>query len=405
MGVDAARGIAMLGMLGVHLGLGAVGFDWATPESWSDLMNGRSAILFAVLAGVSLSLMTRDLDRADADAVRVARLQLVGRGLTVFVIGLVLELLLTPIAVILAVYGLLFVIAAPLLSWRTRSLVIGAIVVSTVAPLVLGILTTLSADLPLGGGVSFALTGTYPIPVWIAFLLLGLSVGRMSLHRSRTQLVVLALGIGLTAVGYASAALAAVPSTSAASGADAVPTEGPPSDFDFTGLTCQGVKGFIACTDPEHLPGSGSIDVVGSVASHWLDASAHSGGALEIVGSGGLALAILAVMLLVARPLRWLLIPLAALGSMPLTAYSAHVLLLTGGIILGVAPPLTLWIVTSVCLLLFSTVWALTLGRGPLERLTARSARAFSCQDRIPRRRRPRARRTAATEPSAPGSI
>ncbi|MBM7501839.1 putative membrane protein YeiB [Brachybacterium muris] len=72
-------------------------------------------------------------------------------------------------------------------------------------------------------------------------------------------------------------------------------------------------------------------------------------------------------------------IQLAALGSMPLTAYSAHVVL-----ILVIAGPggglhsMAAWLWMGLGLILACTVWALYRGRGPLETITARSARAMA---------------------------
>ena len=49
-GVDLARGLAVIGMLAAHL-LTIDAFDAGRPETWIDIANGRSSILFATLAG------------------------------------------------------------------------------------------------------------------------------------------------------------------------------------------------------------------------------------------------------------------------------------------------------------------------------------------------------------------
>lgn len=146
------------------------------------------------------------------------------------------------------------------------------------------------------------------------------------------------------------------------------------------------MSGILACATPEKLSlleepsgSAASADPLGTIGTHWLDSTAHSGGALEIIGSGGLAIAVLALMFLVARPLRWLLIPLAALGSMPLTAYTAHLLLFVGGWF-PLTEPLVSWAIAAAGLLVLTTAWALLIGRGPLERLTARAGSAFARQ-------------------------
>ena len=57
VGVDIARGLAVLGMFGAHVGVQR-SFDWLEPSTWSDVINGRSSILFAVLAGVSIAIIS-----------------------------------------------------------------------------------------------------------------------------------------------------------------------------------------------------------------------------------------------------------------------------------------------------------------------------------------------------------
>ena len=59
---------------------------------------------------------------------------------------------------------------------------------------------------------------------------------------------------------------------------------------------------------------------------------AHSGGILEVVGSGGFALAMLGVCLLLCRTFAvWIVLPLRAVGSMPLTAYAGQILVWARG--------------------------------------------------------------------------
>ena len=53
----------------------------------------------------------------------------------------------------------------------------------------------------------------------------------------------------------------------------------------------------------------------------------HSSGLLEVIGSGGFALAVIGACLLLCRTvLTWVVLPLRAVGAMPLTAYTAQLL-------------------------------------------------------------------------------
>lgn len=96
--LDAARGLAVLGMISAHV-LYVDAFEWGKISTWADLSNGRSSILFAVIAGVSLALMTGGAHAVTGEGMRSARLRLLGRGAAVFGLGLFLELLNTGIAV------------------------------------------------------------------------------------------------------------------------------------------------------------------------------------------------------------------------------------------------------------------------------------------------------------------
>ena len=56
VGVDVARCLALLGMVATHVLLGQEPDGSLTDSQW--LAGGRAAALFAVLAGVSIALMT-----------------------------------------------------------------------------------------------------------------------------------------------------------------------------------------------------------------------------------------------------------------------------------------------------------------------------------------------------------
>jgi uncharacterized membrane protein YeiB len=110
----------------------------------------------------------------------------------------------------------------------------------------------------------------------------------------------------------------------------------------------------------------------------------HSTGLLEVIGSGGFALFTLGICLLACRTvLVWVVLPLRAVGAMPLTAYTLQLVVwaVVAGLTLdrvsdlagfrALEPfwPLTLGTV------LFCTAWALLVGRGPLETLLDRGSR------------------------------
>lgn len=333
-GVDLARGFAVLGMLAAHL-LTLPAWSWSDPAGWADIANGRSSILFATLAGVSIALVSgaaRPLPRGPL-LTRVRR-SLAVRGVLLWVIGVLLIGTGVPVYVILPAYGVLFLLSLPLLRLRAGTLWVIAAALGLVMPWVQPVID----DLPLwqgAGGADLALIlgWHYPFTVWIAFLVAGLAAGRSDLGARSTQLALLVAGASLAAIGY---------------GMDA------------------------------------TIEVGGTApdTAYWsavLTAQAHSNGLFEVIGSGGFALAALALCLLACRvrALAAVSLPLRAVGSMPLTAYVGQIVAwaIVGAVVLGDTGDLVgmrdlqLFWVFVLATIAFCTAWAVLWGRGPLESL------------------------------------
>jgi uncharacterized membrane protein YeiB len=196
--------------------------------------------------------------------------------------------------------------------------------------------------------VAFLLvTGYYPALLWLAFVLVGLAVGRLDLAAAPVRLR-LALGGAVAAlVGYGGGWV----TTRLVAGG--VPSSGPEVGFAFP---------------------------VGEWRASWLTgAEPHSGTSFEVVGSTGVALLVVAACLVLADRLPGLLAPLGAVGALALSVYTAHIVVIR--VLLEVAPQaaqgLGTWLLLAAGALLGATLWRLLLGRGPLERLlTWTSSRA-----------------------------
>lgn len=317
----------------------------ADPISWSWVFDGRSSILFATLAGVSLALMsgrTRPLDGVPA---LQARMRILVRALLIFVLGELLTKLGTPVAVILQVYAVLFVLALPFLRWSSRRLFVLAGVSATVMPF----LTPLVAASLVWAQLGFVpltevfVTGMYPGMIWFTFVILGLAVGRCTLDSRRVQLWLVAVGAAVATLAYALAAIL---------------TDSP---FQETGGA-----GWVEGDGPRHF----ALPDLAAVAR---TAEPHSGGLAEVIGSGAFAMAVIGLCLLSSQGGRWLrgtLAPLAAVGSMALTAYSVHLLALWQvGDAYSQETGLRLLVPFVLTTLVACTLWRFFLGRGPLERL------------------------------------
>jgi hypothetical protein len=330
-GVDAARAVAVLGMVMVHFGPNPA------PETLSGdlygVSHGRASILFVLLAGVGLALLA---GRGDGPRWSV-RGRLLFRAALLLPLGLWLEGLEHDVAVILQFYALYFVLAALVLTLPDLPLLVLGVLVLVGGPVLY--LTVEAAhpswfDLypaalgdPLGRiSRDLLISGSYPLAVWSAPLLIGIWLGRRNLHSPTVcwQLLVIGFAVAVAAPFLSDWLASAVGQTSG----------GP--NFDR-----------LATSEPhEQMP-------------------------LWMAGSIGSACAVLGAALLVVDRLPRATWPLVATGQLALSVYVGHILLLTTYPDLLIREEVLAATVTvGVFMLLAATVctlWRAGLPRGPLE--------------------------------------
>lgn len=261
------------------------------------VVDGRPSLLFALVAGVSLGLMTGQDAPPPVGARSEPRLRLVIRALALLAAGVLLWLLPHGIAVILDYYGVMFLLMVPLLFLPRMALALVGAAVLVAAPAVRDAVVRAGApgQEPAATAVDYLLTGWYPALLWVPVLAVGLLAARSGLGRPRVRLALVLGGATASVAGYgAGALLPRIPSGA--------------------GLGLDGVT-----------------------------AEAHSGTIAELLGSGGLAAVVLGLVLMAldparpaapaaptgaARAFRILLEPLRALGRVALTVYVGHVLVI-----------------------------------------------------------------------------
>jgi uncharacterized membrane protein len=366
VGLDVARCLALLGMVATHvLDARAPDGELATAQL---LAGGRASALFAVLAGVSLALMTREPLRGRPLALR--SLGIAGRALLVALLGLLLGGLDSGVAVILTYYGVLFVLGLPFTLLRVRTLVLLTVGWVVVAPVVShlvrphlperGFESPTFAQLadPWQLASELLLTGYYPVVPWLAYLLAGLALGRLDL-RDTSLLGALALG------GLGTAVLATRVSGSLVDPA----------------VASENATGMFGTT-----PADGDWD--------WLLVVApHSATPFDLAQTIGSAVLVIGTCLLLER-----LLPRAATatlgvvlgaGAATLTLYSLHVVMLAPQVWPAEEP--SAYVSHVVALLALGAVLRLLRRRGPMEALAglpvrlARSA-AGEAPTRTPQR-------------------
>lgn len=345
-GLDVARAIAVLGMIAAHIGDEGTRGSNAEGWGWLWISHGFPSSLFAVLAGVSMTLMlTRrgSVPVADLTAERLTRtrVRVAVRGGLLVVMGVALMLLDTFVAIVLTNLGLAFLAALPALAWRRRVLLpLLALLALAGGWIAQELAAAVGAEPSRPLPVFDALWSyRYPLLVWLTYVLVGLVVGRLSLRRDETAGWLVLAGVGLIAASRAAAwaledALRATP--------------------------------------------------------WWLSTEPHAYSPVEVTQNIGAALIIIGVCLWLARVIPRLLWPLRATGSMALTVYVLQILVIA---VVGNAmisePSNVAFVLTCVGLVGFACAWRAWVGQGPLERVLAvtsnAAAEAYLERDRAPR--------------------
>lgn len=368
VGIDLARCLALLGMITAHLAQGDDGPGGV--NTWFQITAGRSAALFAVLAGVSIALTTRPRpDRTTTGN----RLALATRALLIALIGLFLGAPDSGLAVILTFYGALFLVAIPVITWSARSLAILALCWGVLSPIAsLAVRPHLPAPEfvvpdptsladPLLLLTELTVTGYYPVLTWATYLFAGMAIGRLDLRSAAVRHRLFVIGAWLGLLGLAVARLMTRSETVR----------------DHLMITFD--RGQVdTWADLEHLLRIGLYGTTPTGSWSWLWVwSPHSGSIVDLTHTIGTSMLIIGASLMAVEALgsrrRWVQVAAGA-GTMTLTLYAVHVLLVAAGrsdAVSGHADwALDLrWHIVGA--LVVGAAFALTRMRGPLELLVS----------------------------------
>jgi hypothetical protein len=355
--------------------------DPGTGEAtWAGLLfSGRSAALFAVLAGVGLALLTGGAgksgaapEHSNAQAAWFRKVIAV-RAAVIIGIGLFVSLLGAGVAVILVHYGVLFILALPFLRMGAKGLALWAAGWVAASPVLYWWLQNLLRpdaaepaerlwhspmvfDFTQPGLLTLDLfvTGYYPLVLWPAYLLTGMALGRLRLESSTTQLRLLLAGLAGAVLTYGVGWM-----VEAQSGVVERMRTYAESDDALQGSLETGDHFLPLVTDP----------------LWFLIRMPHQGSHLDLLHTISCAVAVLGLMLILVRFLKWPLAPLAGAGAMPLSLYVGHLIILgpfwrlEGAPLAGVEEPvMLLWLVVAA--LAAGMAKVLLRRRGPLEALT-----------------------------------
>jgi len=370
-GIDAARGLALLGMMATHVFPTFESNAQLTPTWVGLVFSGRASALFAVLAGIGLALSTGKQQPLQGPQLWAARRGIALRALVVAAVGLSIGGLEVNIAIILVHYAVLFLCVLPFLGLDVKHLLVlaaGWVLVSpALAFLLRPWLLTAEPPLQLGHNPKWEdlstpavllgdlfLTGYYPVLQWIAYLLIGLAIGRLALTTA-------AVPVLLVAVGTAVAVLAkwfSVVMMEDWGGRAALQSSLLSPSYPLESLLQVNLAG---------------VEQTGS--AWWLASSApHSGTTLDLLHTSGVAAAVAGACLLLGRLVQKIgldvLLPLRGAGAMTLSFYTAHLCVMAS---LYGQPLPSGWTVEgvywaqAVAILVLGGMFAALAWRGPLE--------------------------------------
>ena len=362
-----ARCLALLGMVATHvLDSHQADGDLALAQA---VAGGRASALFAVLAGVTLALMTGGREPVRGRERLARSVGVAVRALVIAFIGLFLGDLQTGLAIILTYYGVLFLLGLPFVGLRAPALFGLAAVWLVAAPVVSQVLRP---ELPPRGFASpnflqlaepgqllseLTFTGYYPVVPWLAYLLAGMALGRLDLSRRRVQAWVAGAGVVL-------AVLATVVSRFATSRPGVVDE-----------LVAGGGSTVVTGSEllDEIAGGMFGQTPVGGPWEWLLVVAPHSTTPFDLAQTIGSSLAVIGGCLLLvgALPSTWrrgVAIAFGA-GTMTLSLYTLHVLMKTPEVPPAEIPGSFMWHVAV--LLLIGALYVYAGSRGPLERMVS----------------------------------
>jgi uncharacterized membrane protein YeiB len=223
-GPDVVRAVALIGVVvmnyhgylilrdidagGVHAPSG-----WLDElfDPWDGPLSTRFAATFVLVAGVGVTLMSR---RAigQPTSVTAMRLRLVRRGVLLYVVGLLLDQIWP--GTIIVYYGVMFVLAAGIVTWRSRWIAVIGVSAAVAAAALRSWrfvrerdghsttwLTSPGEDSIRRYVFDVFVNGTHPLLPWFSFLCAGILLGRI-LVMPRWRRSVAGAGAGLVVAAW-----------------------------------------------------------------------------------------------------------------------------------------------------------------------------------------------------------
>ncbi|MGN6711172.1 DUF418 domain-containing protein [Anaerocolumna jejuensis] len=348
--LDAARGLAVIGMYIQHFALNQV----------NSFVSGNTMILFMLCSGISYSIMVQRMIEREVEPA-VFRARILARAVFIDLVGYILIMLNGPFAVVLPAYAMLFILALVLIHCSTRALVTISCVLFLVGPplMLLGLSLFSGAYLlsDIAGGPLSALG-------WASVFVAGMAIGRLNLYNTRTALRLIAIGFTIL-IPFKLIASFALPGLLQS----------------FSTWLLQ----FPSIANPQ--VDQYAIWPLNTQQPPWqmlLVAAPQCGSTFELLIGTGLSLIVLGLICLIAKKSTSVLKPFSAVGRVALTLYTVQFVIAWGLQIVGIdvtsidigSIPFGDILVAAVTLIAGCLLTCLP--NGPLESLIRRFERMFS---------------------------
>ncbi|AGS35328.1 hypothetical protein B841_09275 [Corynebacterium maris DSM 45190] len=329
-----------------------------------QIFSGHAAPLFALLAGVSLALLTGGATAHDGRRLRCDRVMIMTRALVLLVFGMALNFMPLPVFSILPFYGIYFLMGILFVGARSYTLWLWAGSFALFGPFLAHavgqseafesisaptLVTAVSE--PLDVIVSLVAVGYYPALTWMAYILLGMALGRMDLSRRRVHYLMMFGGALVAGVTVVISSLLV-------------------RWFDIPGrLLEQSWLTDAEITEILEFGGPLPID------SWWWMAvnGPHTNTPLSLLSTAAIAVSVLGVFLFLGTFAERALAFLAAPGSMTFTMYSAHLVLMAFAPVYSYPVFWTLLQITAA--IIVGLAWSILFRQGPLERVISKTSK------------------------------
>lgn len=345
--LDAARGLAVIGMFIQHFAL----------NDANSFVSGNTMILFIFCSGISYSIMAQRMKEREVEPTAF-RGRILARAVIIDLIGYVIIMLKAQFAVVLPTFAMLFILALTIVRSSTRRLIAISCVLFLVSPPLMLIGLSLFSGVALLSDIA---GGPLSALAWMPVFVAGMAIGRLELHNTRTILRLIATGF-----------IIVIPSKIIAA-------------FVLPGLRQSVEAWLLQFPIPQIDPNAIWPLNTQPILWHMLFVVApQCGSTFELLIGTGLSLIILGMMCLISKKSSTILKPFSAVGRVALTLYVAQFIIAWALKIVGID-------VTSIDIgaILFGDIFVAIitiiagcllarLPNGPIESLILRFTRMFS---------------------------